>query len=269
MPGEGRRGERRRQARPEVTRLDGAELRGVAGGGDAGRTGGAHQAQPAHVLQQSRLVDENSVAVGEDQAAAGHPTGEALDGHGDVGVDLPAEALGGLAGGGDGDDPVARGLADLGDSAEAFTLPRTGLGGEHSEVATCELVDGGLLLGREGHPCAGDGVADRLLGRSLRRRGLALGGGDDLLLGLDDDAGRPVVAGKVLQLGRLLDAAEQPVKLAAGKAALCGFGDRGAKRPAVNGGVLAVEEGRTLRWVRSVMTAASAARRSIVGRAAT
>jgi len=127
--------------------VDGAELGGIARGGDARGTGRTDQAEPAHVLQQSSLVDKDRIALGEDEAAAGGPAGEPIDRDRHVGVDFPTEALGGFSCRGDSDDTVARGLAHLGDGAEDFTLARAGLGREEPERAAGVLIDGGLLLG--------------------------------------------------------------------------------------------------------------------------
>jgi hypothetical protein len=120
------------------------------------------------------------------------------------------------------------------------------LGGEEPEGAPGQLIDGGLLLGRERHPGAGDGSRDRLLGRGLRAGRLALRSGDDLMLRLDEDACRPAVAAEGPQFGRLLDPAEEPVELGTGETALRGLGHRGAEGAAVDGGVLTVEKEGTL-----------------------
>jgi hypothetical protein len=74
-----------------------------------------------------------------------------------------------------------------------------------------------------------------------------LGGGDELLLGLDDGPGSPVVAAELLDLRSELDAAEQPVEVRPGEAALRSLGHGGAEGSAVSGGVLTVQKGRTLR----------------------
>jgi hypothetical protein len=123
----------------------------------------------------------------------------------------------------------------LRDGAQDLAFPCARGCCENAEPGGRELQNGGMLLRREGTRVlnrGGDGFR-RCLGHRL---GAPFRGGKHFVLGLEDGA-CPVIAREADDVGRRLDAAEEPIEVRAVKQPLGGLGDGGAQGPLVQRGI--------------------------------